>query len=101
MSDLLVKCESQYYDFLDECINTRQENILKNSSLTVLREIFVKEICLVIVNKGCPLRRYNRFIIPRCVVNQITLKYPELSEAMYTGFIDVQNDAAHSASTTE
>ena len=44
MSDLFVKCESQYYDFLDECINTRQENILKNSSLTVLREIFVKEI---------------------------------------------------------
>ena len=35
------------------------------------------------------------------VVNQITLNYPELSEAMYTGFIDVQNDAAHSASTTE
>ena len=39
-----LKCESQYYDFLDECIITRQENIFKNSSLTVLREIFVKEI---------------------------------------------------------
>ena len=91
MSDLLVKCE---------CINTRQENIKKEFTNRLKRNICYRNV-LVIANKGCPLGRYNRFVIPRCVVNQITLKYPKLSEAMYTGFIDVQNDAAHSASTTE
>ena len=77
-----------------------QENLKKEFTDRLVKENICYRNFLVIATKGCPLGRYNRFVITRCVVNQIRLKYPELSEAMFTGFIDVQIDTAHSASTS-
>ena len=48
-----------------------------------------------------PLGRYNRDVIPRCVVNKIWQTFREYDESQYTGFIDIQNEKNDSEATKD
>ena len=78
----------------------RQEYLNKEFSNRLKRHLAYRTFLLV-VNKGCPLGRYNRVVIPRCVVSRIRHAYPESDSTMYTGFLDIQNTAAKSASANK
>jgi hypothetical protein len=77
-----------------------RQNYLAKEFTNRLKRNLAYRTFLVIVHNGCPLGRYNRVVIPRCVVAQIRQKYPEESESLYTGFLEVQNYVAQTASTT-
>ena len=79
---------------------TARQQYLSKEFTNRLKRHLAYRTYLVIVNNSCPLGRYNRVVIPRCVVSKIREKYPEVSDSLYTGFIDVQNNAAQSASST-
>ena len=42
---------------------------------------------VIFINKGYPIGRGNRVVIPRCVVTQIRRQYPD-AEGHYVGFIE-------------
>ena len=79
---------------------TARQQYLSKEFTNRLKRHLAYRTYLVIVNNSCPLGRYNRVVIPRCVVSKIREKYPEVSDSLYTGFLDVQNNAAQSASST-
>ena len=76
----------------------RQEYLDKEFSNRLKRHLAYRTFLLV-VNKNCPLGRYNCVVIPQRVVSRIRHAYPESDSTMYTGFLDIQNTAAKSAST--
>ena len=55
---------------------------------------------LVFLNKGYTIGRYNRVVIPSCVVLKIRQTFPE-SDGLYTGFKDVQSEILNSISEKE
>ena len=79
---------------------TARQQYLSKEFTNRLKRHLAYRTYLIIVNNSCPLGRYNRVVIPRCVVSKIREKYPEVSDSLYTGFLDVQNNAAQSASST-
>lgn len=74
--------------------DTARQDYLSKDFTNRLKQNLAHRTFLVIVNKGFPLRRYRRVVIPRCVVGGIRQKFPEISDTMYTGFLNVQNEVA-------
>ena len=70
----------------------RQRYYKKDFTNNLKRHLAYRNL-LYYINKGCPLGRYNRVVLPRCVVVKIRETYPSTS-GDYTGFKEVEPHAS-------
>lgn len=64
----------------------RDEYLAKPLTNTLKRSLLYRNF-VIIMNKGTPLGKNNRIVIPRCVVERIRVEYPEV-EGQYTGYLE-------------
>ena len=65
---------------------SRQKYLDREFDNTLRRHLCYRNF-LVFVNKGQPLGKNNRVVLPQCVVEKIRNKYPD-PDGIYTGFCD-------------
>ena len=67
--------------------STKQQECLAKEITNELRRHLYRNFAIA-MNRGQPLGKNNRVVLPRCVVSAIRQKYPEDVENNYIGYID-------------
>ena len=87
----LVKDGLDYTRFIHASVirnhEKREEYLAKELTNGLKRNLLYRNFTIM-VNKGVPLGKHTRVVIPRCVIEKIRVEYPE-ENGQYKGFVAV------------